>query len=231
MSVSNPPKISHVVEFSITTGAIFKDVEHSATKKRRFIELLREVFRDQDTSAISMSVSNPGEDKTMFTWRNLSLRTDLCPHEEIKNLETYLVTERSTNPRLEKIMTPEFPVLQVNVDPMGKCLGSVTVVNSPDVASIDDASTFGVATDEYLYTFLLPVVIVATMILLAAIIACVLYRRRRSGKMSITARDEEKQCFRNKGIPVIFQDELDEKPDPGKKSFQRPLQFRLFVQK
>lgn len=30
--------------------------------------------------------------------------------------------------------------------------------------------------------------------------------------------DEEKKSFRSKGIPVIFQDELEEKPDIGNKS-------------
>lgn len=34
--------------------------------------------------------------------------------------------------------------------------------------------------------------------------------------MSISEKDDERQSFRSKGIPVIFQDELDEKPDPGK---------------
>lgn len=33
-----------------------------------------------------------------------------------------------------------------------------------------------------------------------------------------TGDDEEKKSFRSRGIPVIFQDELEEKPDIGNKS-------------
>lgn len=36
--------------------------------------------------------------------------------------------------------------------------------------------------------------------------------------VSFTGDDEEKKSFRSKGIPVIFQDELEEKPDVGNKS-------------
>lgn len=53
-------------------------------------------------------------------------------------------------------------------------------------------------------TFVVPAVIICSMLLLAGIVACVLYRRRRTGKMSVGDEDE-RQSFRNKGIPVIFQ--------------------------
>lgn len=53
-------------------------------------------------------------------------------------------------------------------------------------------------------TFVVPAVIICTMLLLAGVVACVLYRRRRTGKMSVGDEDE-RQSFRNKGIPVIFQ--------------------------
>lgn len=36
--------------------------------------------------------------------------------------------------------------------------------------------------------------------------------------MKISGDEEERKSFRNKGIPVIFQDELDEKPDIASKS-------------
>lgn len=34
----------------------------------------------------------------------------------------------------------------------------------------------------------------------------------------IAGDEEERRAFRSKGIPVIFQDELDEKPEIGNKS-------------
>lgn len=36
--------------------------------------------------------------------------------------------------------------------------------------------------------------------------------------LSCTGDEEERKSFRTKGIPVIFQDELDEKPEMGNKS-------------
>lgn len=90
-------------------------------------------------------------------------------------------------------------------------------------------------------TFVLPAVIIIAMLLLASIIACVLHRRRMTGKMELgnfrfvsifhnsliqiyifsfvkIGDEEERRSFRSKGIPVIFQDELDEKPEIGNKS-------------
>lgn len=36
--------------------------------------------------------------------------------------------------------------------------------------------------------------------------------------MYLSGDEEERRSFRSKGIPVIFQDELDEKPEIGNKS-------------
>lgn len=46
-------------------------------------------------------------------------------------------------------------------------------------------STPPVDKDDYLLTFVLPAVIIVAMLLLAAIIACILYRRRLTGKMEL----------------------------------------------
>lgn len=37
-------------------------------------------------------------------------------------------------------------------------------------------------------------------------------------KIDFIGDEEERRSFRSKGIPVIFQDELDEKPEIGNKS-------------
>jgi dystroglycan 1 len=49
-----------------------------------------------------------------------------------------------------------------------------------------------------------------------AVVACVLYRRRRTGKMNV--EEDGRQTYGNKGIPVIFQEELEEKPESGTKT-------------
>lgn len=209
----------HNVEFSMTLEIPYDSFAYSSLKKRNFIEKLRDLFEDKDTSAISLDSITNGS--TIVTWHNRTLPTANCPNEEITRLREVLVKDDKTlTDRVEEVMGPDFPVMQITLTPMGICLGELTGIHSPDsfVPPVDDSTSVGASHDDYLITFVLPAIIIAAMLILAGIIACVLYRRRRSGKMSVSEQDDERQSFRNKGIPVIFQDELDEKPDPGNKS-------------
>ncbi|XP_043258132.1 dystroglycan-like isoform X2 [Colletes gigas] len=216
------PLVHHTVEFSMTLDIPYESFAHSALQKRNFIEKLRDLYQDRDTSAISLhSISNGS---TVITWHNRTLPTSYCAHEEVTRLRAVLVNDndrRSVTDEVLDIMGQKFPVKQITVVPMGICVGEVPPhVHSPDnnVPPVDDSTSVGAFHDDYLITFVLPAIIIAAMLILAGIIACVLYRRRRSGKMSVSEQDDERQSFRSKGIPVIFQDELDEKPDPGNKS-------------
>jgi len=88
-------------------------------------------------------------------------------------------------------------------------------------------------------TYVLPIAIIIVMVLISSIIACCLHWcRHRSGKMELGSPtddslfkldlpyntmfflgdEEERKSFRAKGIPVIFQDEYEEKPEIGNKS-------------
>lgn len=216
------PSMQHTVEFSMTLDIPYESFAHSALQKRNFIEKLRDLYQDKDTNAISLhSISNGS---TVITWHNRTLPTSYCAHEEVSRLRGVLVKSdndrRSVTDEVLDIMGSKFPVKQITVIPMGICLGELTGVHSPDsyVPPVDDSTSVGAFHDDYLITFVLPAIIIAAMLILAGVIACVLYRRRRSGKMSVSEQDDERQSFRSKGIPVIFQDELDEKPDPGNKS-------------
>ncbi|XP_014478579.1 PREDICTED: dystroglycan [Dinoponera quadriceps] len=221
--VVNPaPHMGHTVEFSMTLDIPYDSFAHSALQKRNFIEKLRDLYGDKDTSAISLySISNGS---TVITWHNRTLPTSYCAHDEVNRLRSVLVKSdndrRSVTDEVLDVMGLKFPVKQITVIPMGICLGELTGVHSPDsyVPPVDDSTSVGAFHDDYLFTFVLPAIIISIMLIGAGIIACVLYKRRRSGKMSVSEKDEERQSFRSKGIPVIFQDELDEKPDPGNKS-------------
>ncbi|RLU24041.1 hypothetical protein DMN91_004250 [Ooceraea biroi] len=216
------PPMAHTVEFSMTLDIPYDSFAHSALQKRNFIEKLRDLYGDKDTSAISLhSISNGS---TVITWHNRTLPTSYCAHDEVNRLRSVLVKSdndrRSVTDEVLEVMGLKFPVKQITVIPMGICLGELTGVHSPDsrIPPVDDSTSVGAFHDDYLLTFVLPAIIIAVMLILAGSIACVLHRRRRSGKMSVNEQDDERQSFRSKGIPVIFQDELDEKPDPGNKS-------------
>lgn len=220
MVVVHPaPPMAHTVEFSMTLDIPYDSFAHSALQKRNFIEKLRDLYGDRDTSAISLhSISNGS---TVITWHNRTLPTTYCAHDEVSRLRSVLVKSdddrRSVTDEVLEVMGLKFPVKQITVIPMGICLGELTGIHSPDshVPPVDDSTSIGAFHDDYLLTFVLPAIIITVMLVLAVIVACVLHRRRRSGKMSVNEQDDERQSFRSKGIPVIFQDELDEKPDPG----------------
>ncbi|XP_072747306.1 uncharacterized protein [Anoplolepis gracilipes] len=220
--VHQAPFMAHTVEFSMTLDIPYESFAHSALQKRNFIEKLRDLYEDKDTNAISLhSISNGS---TVITWHNRTLPTSYCAHEEVNRLRSVLVKSdndrRSVTDEVLDVMGLKFPVKQITVIPMGICLGELTGVHSPDshVPPVDDSTSVGAFRDDYLLTFVLPAIIIAAMLIVAGIIACVLHKRRRSGKMSVSEQDDERQSFRSKGIPVIFQDELEEKPDPGNKS-------------
>lgn len=63
---------------------------------------------------------------------------------------------------------------------------------------------------------------IKVMLLLAAVIACVLYRRRRTGKLGL----EERRSFVSKGIPIIFAEELEERPS-GRHPAKAPVILKV----
>ena len=213
-----PPPVRYSLEFSMTLEVPYEDFAKSAKRKRLFIEKICELFGDRDTNTISLEDITRGS--TVVTWRNRTLPTNRCPSDEIETLRKVVVKEDKTFTDLvDTVMGGnDFPVKQITLTPLGLCLGAMTGVHTPDsfIPPFDDSRSVGTSSDDYLITFVLPAIIVLAMLILAGIIACIFYKRRRSGKMSVSEQDDERQSFRNKGIPVIFQDEFDEKPDPGK---------------
>lgn len=105
-------------------------------------------------------------------------------------------------------MSPLFNVVGAHVTPTGMCEGGLTEVRPPktpnDVTPRDDNILFIFEKTEYYFsTLIIPAIIILTMILIAGLLACLLYRRRPSSKLRIG--DDERQSFRSRGIPVIFQ--------------------------
>jgi len=105
-------------------------------------------------------------------------------------------------------MKPSFNVVGAHVIPSGMCEGGLTEVRPPktpnNVTPRDDNILLLFDTsDQYFSTFIIPAIIILAMMLFAGLLACLLYRRRPSSKLRIG--DDERQSFRSRGIPVIFQ--------------------------
>lgn len=193
---------------------------NTAQSQRRFIERLAQVFGDSHTNYIQIRKVHPMRhiDQVQVTFFNTTLyrQHQRCPDDEIEALRNMLLYPDGTvRNKVKDILGQEFNLLNMSMIPMGTCQGFDTpihVTNEPEKALPPP-----IAKDDYLLTFVLPAVIILAMLLIASIIACILYRRRLTGKMEL-GTDEERKSFRSKGIPVIFQDELDEKPEIGNKS-------------
>ncbi|KFB44386.1 AGAP005162-PB-like protein [Anopheles sinensis] len=200
------------------------DITHeqfsAAQVQRRFIERLAQVFGDATTNYIKINHIRPihhtGQVQVSFFNTSLNRQHQRCPHEEIEGLRNILLHQDSTiRAKVRDILGQEFSLQNVSLVPMDNCQGFDTPHHA--TSEPEKALPPPISKDDYLLTFVLPTVIILIMLLFAFIIACVLYKRRLTGKMEL-GTDEERKSFRSKGIPVIFQDELDEKPEIGNKS-------------
>ncbi|KAK9497183.1 hypothetical protein O3M35_004548 [Rhynocoris fuscipes] len=222
------PRILYNVEFSIRLALDYNQFVESPPMQRSFVERLATLFGDANTQAIVLSGFAPGS--TIITWHNKSLPTDACPDTEIIALRQVLLgdDERIT-PAVLQALGSQFPVIGARLTPTGLCLGALTEISGAGDNggagiggdSIDGTGRHDVTAishgEQYIIGLVIPAIVIAVMLACAGLVACVLYRRRTTGKLSVRD-DDDRQTFRSKGIPVIFQDELDERPEPTNKS-------------
>lgn len=226
-------KAKYNLEFSMTIEVEFESFVKNPDMKRKFVEKLQSLFKDDNVNNIHLGSFAKGSSltkpSTVISWYNKTLVKDECPWGELKKLESILINnERSMSNHVYTIMEGDFVVIAFSIQHLGVCKMTTTTPSLPtripeSIVPIDEGVPHETnegapqeSNDDYLVTFIVPAVIISAMLLLAAIAACVLYRRRRSGKMNL--EEDGRQSYGNKGIPVIFQEELDEKPEPGTKT-------------
>lgn len=223
--------------FELTLGIQYDQFNNSAIQ-RRFVERIAQIFGDTTTAHIHIRAIRKihQNGRTTVSYYNTTLHRPHhnCPKETIDQLRAVLLhPDGGTRQRVVDTLGAEFDLERANVIAVGACLAGAGGDHHPDLGGgggiggghksvtekkpAQPPAGSGFLRDDYLLTFVLPAVIIAAMLLLAAVIACVLHRRRMTGKMEI-GDEEERRSFRSKGIPVIFHDELDEKPETGNKS-------------
>ncbi len=206
-------KINH--EFSITLDTDYKKFLSEVEKRMDIANRIAKLYGDKDTSKIS--VTRIAEGSVIYAWTNNTVPSEPCPVQEIADLLSFLITRNDTlNPKLISAMKP-YKIKRAGATPYGSCkmMGvpeKETTQQPPDEPDRVETSRDKDG-DDVLITTVVPAVIIAAMILLAGLVACILYRKKRKSKLS----DEDQQTFVNKGIPIIFADELDDKPDPPTK--------------
>lgn len=211
---SKRPEDQPLVEFSLKIDDHFDTLMGKASRKVRLIEALAQIFNDPNPSNVVIQSFAAGS--TVVTWSNATLVGTECPASALMvNLRRMLMDDEGklTQRCTDILVAADFQPLSAKVTPLGNCVGEHTPTSAPGA---DDPMTDGVDgqssepawTDDYLLTFIVPGIIITVMLLLAAVIACILYRRRRTGKLGL----EERRSFVSKGIPIIFAEELEERP-------------------
>ncbi|KAL3853117.1 hypothetical protein ACJMK2_016692 [Sinanodonta woodiana] len=200
-------------------------------------------YGDKNTKLMTVTKINKGSIE--FSFMNNSLSWDSCPAEAVTNLASKVImdngslSQEAVNemkpfnlqaaaviPHGNCVNHPHFPKRDTRTRPVSKSTAAPVVTyrmppkTSPEqptqstTVQIAAAGAGGGDGDIWITT-VLPAVVVVIVLIIALIIACVLYRKKRKGKMKL----DEKNTYNNKGVPVIFADELDDKPNDS----TRPL--------
>ncbi|XP_013780975.1 dystroglycan-like [Limulus polyphemus] len=208
VTVESPPHMENSVEFSVHIDTDFGEINQDMSKKILVAHKLASVFGDPNPQYLQiLSITNGS---VVYTWTNNTLPSEHCPEDTISELINHmLVLNKTVSERFIQKMGPEFKIDQVNVDPQGACIGVFTPISAKPEQPLEEPA---VPDDDIYITTVIPAVVIVIMLIIAVMVACFLYRRRRKGKMKM----EDSSSFMNKGVPIIFADELDEKPKPAK---------------
>jgi len=172
------------------------------------------VYGDKDTKY--MTVTRIDKGSVIYAWTNNSLPVSPCPTRELAGLVAKLLTENDTIQEEAIQKMKPYRIMKAGAQRKGSCKtdGDNEIWGDGKVVEDEVASKPRETSDnDVLITTVVPAVVIAAMLLLAAAVACILYRKKRKGKLS----DEDQHTFINKGIPIIFADELEDKPDPSSK--------------
>ncbi|XP_017838311.1 uncharacterized protein LOC108596746 isoform X3 [Drosophila busckii] len=219
--VNHPAKRDYAIYFKAYLA--LRHEQFTPELQRRFVERVAQLNGDANTKQVLIKSIIPQHDSdgTIVNFYNASLYKshNRCPDRAMAAARSvYLNSDLTPHADLRKAFGAELNLTNFSVVAAGICSHMDGSLNEFGPPRSKDPSAKPTFPEEYLATFILPAVIIIAMILLASIIACCLHRRRhKSGKMEL-GDEEERKSFRTKGIPVIFQDEFEEKPEIGNKS-------------
>ncbi|CAG5125190.1 unnamed protein product [Candidula unifasciata] len=210
-------KINH--ELSVTIDYDYKEFMGNVSERVHLANRIASVYGEPDTKR--MVVTNIGQGSVIYQWTNTSLASSDCPVDDVRVLVRQLVNEDGSLTDHAIMKLKPFVLLSAQSQPAGACLGKEMfpeVVGQPKEAgtipemTTSEAAAKGAAgtgdEDDVWITTVVPAVVIVVILFIALLVACILYRKKRKGKMNV----EEQNTFINKGAPVIFPYELEEKP-------------------
>ena len=130
-------------------------------------------------------------------WYNKTLSMRECPEDQIAAARSFLLTrEGAVRQRVVQAFEPGFHLAEARLVMQGSCLD----LASPSPDTTGDPIHDLLPHQEYLLAFVVPGLIIISMLLLAILIACILHRKRKAGKL-----DMFKTEALPPRIPVIMQ--------------------------
>ena len=172
-------------------------------------------YGDPDPRFMTITRVQPGS--VRFSWTNNSLPTDGCPRRQIDELSSRLISPDTgdINPDFRDAMRP-YQLLGASATPLGVCTpppppsDATTAVSSTTARDEGPVVSGLVGDDSLMLVMIVAACVIAVLLVVLIIIICVCccrQRRRRRSEKQRRAADDELSCA-NKGIPVIFADEL-----------------------
>ncbi|XP_070559172.1 LOW QUALITY PROTEIN: dystroglycan 1-like [Ptychodera flava] len=207
-------------EFSITLTNELEEFETDINKKIDLINRIATLYGDPDSNAITVLYFKKGS--TIFGWTNNSLPYEPCPVAQFGNLAKVVTSngpDGEPSQALKEALEPEYMVTKITLQPIGSCVDSEMSTPEPDGPDLAGSQHSSSEEDIWVIT-IVPAVVIAVVLLIGGLVAFVLYRTCRKGKLS----DEDENTFIKKGIPIIFASELEETEKPP--SSKTPLIMR-----
>ncbi|XP_071486613.1 dystroglycan 1-like [Diadema antillarum] len=198
---TEPPPVA----MGATLNIDFDEFVNNPALQLDILNRIASVYGDPDASALTITGIRRGSVILSFT--NNTIPKDSCPIDLIQELMMKLVDEDG-KPTQELIdaFAPEYQISGVEASPQGTCDETTPAMTTQTTKAFPPSVDTGTKSNDAWITNVLPGVIVAFIIILAGIVVFILYRKNRKGKLS----DEDQNTFINKGIPIIFAEELDE---------------------
>jgi len=201
------------LEFVFVFNETLDDGQRLVNNRVALIKTIARIFSDADTRHVVLKHVDPFS--LQVVWFNKTIEDQYCPRKWLKQTKNFLL-DKDNIPRQHVSLSfaPEFHLTDVKLVELGAC------VDIPDQDEQDDIDLpfFPSSREEYILTFLVPALIIIAMLLLAILIACLLHRKKRAGKM-----DMFKPEALPPRIPVILQDELN---DDNFNSCKQPIILR-----
>ena len=216
---NRPFSESYPIEFALRFG----DYSGFASRKVRIVELIALFFGDSSPRNVVVKTFDTDENK--IVWFNKSLSQLPCEHPNIEWMKTTLLdSDGKMKPQLVQAFQPYLKLIDVEAIKKNRCaFGSVPTSTRPTDRNPNDrlGGTFlggMIPSTDYLLTFIIPAVIITCMLILAILLACLLHKKRKAGKLNLFYSESLPPR-----VPVILQDELFEGEHNDHGVFKHPV--------